>query len=61
MFLSSSVDPVTVHLAIILLGCGIAYWVRATLGEMNGAVFLLSGLVLCAGHHVWGSITACAG
>lgn len=37
MFLSSSVDPVTVHLAIILLGCGIAYWVRATLGEMNGA------------------------
>lgn len=37
MSLSSSIDPITIHLAIILLGCGIAYWVRSTLGQLNSA------------------------
>ena len=37
MSLSSSIDPITIHLAVILLGCGIAYWVRGTLGAINAA------------------------
>ena len=37
MSLSSSIDPITIHLAVILLGCFIAYWVRSTLGSINSA------------------------
>lgn len=37
MSLSSSLDPLTIHLAIILMGCGIAYWVRSVLGGINSA------------------------
>ena len=43
MSLSSSIDPITIHLAVILLGCFIAYWVRSTLGSINSTFSSLNG------------------
>lgn len=54
MSLSSSIDPITIHLAVILLGCGIAYWARSALGAVNSAFsacpvwfYALVNYVLC--------------
>ncbi len=37
MSLSSCIDPITIHISIITLGCLIAYWIRDTLGGINSA------------------------